>query len=114
MYASIRRYRSDPAVMDELLHLIDTDFAETVEEIDGFVAYECIDNGAGELCTISVFRDEAAALASVDAAAAWVRDNLRPSTTSSASTSSTASWPSAARAARCSSPHTVRPPPRRP
>ena len=76
MYASIRRYRVDPAAMDDLLHMVDTDFAETVQEIDGFVAYECVDGGNGSLCTISMFRDRAAAEASTEAAAAWIRDNL--------------------------------------
>src|SRR5829696_6571055 len=76
MYASIRRYRGEAAEMDELLHKVDTDFAQYIEEMDGFVAYECVDGGDGSLCTISVFRDRAAAEASADAAAAWIRDAL--------------------------------------
>jgi hypothetical protein len=76
MYASIRRYRTDPAAIDDLLHMIDTDFAEQVQDIDGFVAYECLDCGDGMLCTISVFRDEAGVERSVEAAGAWVRDAL--------------------------------------
>jgi len=76
MYATIRRYRGQADEMDELLHKIDTDFAQTMEEMDGFVAYECVDDGKGGLCTISVFRDRAAAEASTDAAAAWIRAEL--------------------------------------
>jgi hypothetical protein len=76
MFASIRRYRVDADAMDELLHMVDTDFAQTVEQMDGFVAYECIDCGDGQLCTVSVFRDRAAAEASAAAATTWVRDTL--------------------------------------
>ena len=57
MFASIRRYRLQRGSMDDLLHLVDTDFAETIAEVDGFVAYEVIDLGDGELMTLSVFRD---------------------------------------------------------
>jgi hypothetical protein len=76
MYATIRRYRGEASQMDELLHKIDTDFAATSEAMDGFVAYECVDGGDGALCTISVFRDRAAAEASTEAAAAWIRESL--------------------------------------
>ena len=76
MYASIRRYKGNPDQMSEMLHLADEDFAESIQEIDGFVAYEMIDEGDGRLTTVSLFRDRSAAEASVEAAAAWVRDNL--------------------------------------
>src|SRR4051794_39780367 len=76
MYASIRRYsKLDPSKMDELLHRVDTGFAEEISTADGFVAYECLDCD-GEVVTISVFRDRAAAEDSAQLAAAWVRDNL--------------------------------------
>jgi hypothetical protein len=64
--------------MDDLLHLVDTDFAETIAEVDGFVAYEVIDLGDGELMTLSVFRDFDAAMASDDLALEWVDSTLRP------------------------------------
>jgi hypothetical protein len=76
MYASIRRYRGDASQMDEMLRLVDREFAEQIQEIDGFVAYECIDSGDGQLCTISVFRDREAAEQSVIAAASWIKDSL--------------------------------------
>jgi hypothetical protein len=76
MYASIRRYRVDASQMDGLLHRVDTDFAEQISASDGFVAYECVDCGDGELVTISMFRDRMAAEDSAQLAAAWIRDNL--------------------------------------
>jgi quinol monooxygenase YgiN len=78
MFASIRRYRLESGSMDDLLHVVDTDFAETISEADGFVAYEVIDCGDGEICAISVFRDREAAEDSEQAAREWVRSTLAP------------------------------------
>jgi hypothetical protein len=78
MFASIRRYRLRSGSMDDLMRLVDTDFAESVAEMDGFVAYQLMDCGDGELMTISVFRDRSAAVASEEMAADWVHDTLRP------------------------------------
>jgi hypothetical protein len=75
MYASIRRYTVEADQMDDLLHRVDTEFAEEVSARDGFVAYECLDCD-GELVTITVFRDRSAAEDSAQMAAAWIRDNL--------------------------------------
>jgi quinol monooxygenase YgiN len=76
MFASIRRYRLQSGSMDEVLHLVDSDFAESIAEVDGFVAYECMDCGNGELITMSVFRDRDAAQDSEEMAAEWVRTTL--------------------------------------
>jgi heme-degrading monooxygenase HmoA len=78
MFASIRRYRLDSGDMDGLMHLIDTDFAESIAEVDGFVAYEVLDCEGKEVITISVFRDEDAAAASDEMAREWVRATLAP------------------------------------
>jgi hypothetical protein len=76
MFASIRRYRLQSGSMDDLLHLVDTDFAETIAEVYGFVAYEVIVGEEGELMTMTVFRDRDAAAQSDDMAAEWVRTTL--------------------------------------
>lgn len=76
MFATIRRYRLDEGAMDDLLHLIDTDFAESITQIDGFVAYEVLDCDGSEVVTMSVFRDEDAARASDEMAHDWVRSTL--------------------------------------
>ncbi|WCB94147.1 hypothetical protein DSM104299_02875 [Baekduia alba] len=78
MFASIRRYRLDSGEMNDLLHLVDTDFAEAIAEVDGFVAYEVLDCGGTEVVTISVFRDDAAARDSDLMAMEWVRSTLEP------------------------------------
>lgn len=76
MYATIRRYRLNEGSMDDLLHMVDTDFAESIQEMDGFVGYECIDCGDRMLMTISTFHDRESAEASTDAASQWIRDTL--------------------------------------
>jgi hypothetical protein len=78
MFSSVRRYRLRSGSIDDLLHLVDTDFAETIAEAEGFVAYEVIDLGDGELMTLSIFHDFDAAVASDDLAFEWVRSTLSP------------------------------------
>ncbi len=76
MFSSVRRYRLMSGSFDELLHLVDTDFAETVQEMDGFVEYQVLECGNGELVTITTFRDRRSAEESAAIAADWVRDTL--------------------------------------
>jgi hypothetical protein len=76
MYATLRRYQTAPGSMNDLLHEVDTGFAELIQELDGFIGYECLDCGGGTLVTISTFRDHEAAEASTPAAAEWIRNNL--------------------------------------
>ena len=76
MFASIRRYRLRAGSIDDLLQLVDTDFAESVQEMEGFVEYQVLECGNGELITITTFRDRQSAEASTEMAADWVRDTL--------------------------------------
>jgi quinol monooxygenase YgiN len=76
MFASVRRYRLESGSIDDLLHLVDTDFAETVQEMDGFLEYQVVECGNGEIVTITTFRDRRSAELSMDVAADWVRDTL--------------------------------------
>jgi hypothetical protein len=76
MFASIRRYRLESGSIDDLLHLVDTDFAESVQEMDGFLEYQVVECGNGEIITITTFRDRHSAEASIEMAADWVRDTL--------------------------------------
>ena len=76
MFASIRRYRLRAGSIDDLLQLVDTDFAESVQEMEGFVEYQVLECGNGELITITTFRDRRSAEASAEMAADWVRDTL--------------------------------------
>jgi hypothetical protein len=76
MYCSIRKYRMDPAQVDELMHRVDEGFAEDIQREPGFVAYQALDCGDGDVVTVTVFRDREGAESSTTAAAAWVRDHL--------------------------------------
>jgi hypothetical protein len=76
MFASVRRYRLKSGSIDDLLHMVDTDFAESVQEMDGFVEYQVLECGNGEIITITTFKDRRSAEASMEMAADWVRDTL--------------------------------------
>ena len=76
MFASVRRYLLEAGSIDELLHLVDTDFAESVQEMEGFVEYQVIECGNGEIITITTFRDRRSAEESMERSADWVRDTL--------------------------------------
>jgi hypothetical protein len=76
MFASIRRYRLESGSIDDLLRLVDTDFADSVEELEGFVEYQVLECGNGEIVTITTFTDRARAEESMQMAADWVRDTL--------------------------------------
>jgi len=76
VFSSVRRYRLLSGSIDDLLHLVDSDFAESVQEMDGFVEYQVLECGNGELVTITTFRDRKSAAASAEIAADWIRDTL--------------------------------------
>jgi hypothetical protein len=76
MHASIRRFRCRPDQVAEALHRVDETFAPRLEELPGFVAYECVDCGDGEICSVTVCLDRAAAEHSVMMSAEFVRDEL--------------------------------------
>ncbi len=76
-FARIRRYKLGDADLGEVVwRVVDSRLAERVAELDGFVAYFVFSPGAGELVTVSVFRNHAAATASDELALAFVRDEL--------------------------------------
>jgi hypothetical protein len=76
MFASVRRYRLRSGSIDDLLHLVDTDFAESVQEMDGFLEYQVLECGNGEIITITTFKDRRSAEESMGMAADWVHDTL--------------------------------------
>ena len=76
MFSSVRRYRLRSGSIDDLLHLVDSDFAETIQEMDGFVEYQVLECGNGELVTITTFSDRQSAAVSAEMAADWIRDTL--------------------------------------
>jgi hypothetical protein len=76
MFASIRRYRIEKGSVNELMTLIDTSFTEHVQKIEGFVEYQALECGNGELITITTYHDRAGAEASTETAADWVKNTL--------------------------------------
>jgi hypothetical protein len=77
MFASIRRYRLQRGSMEELTRRVDEGFAEDIGRRPGFVAYEFMDCGDGEIMTLSVFRDADEAEASRELALRWTEENLQ-------------------------------------
>ena|SRR5919199_2173442 len=75
MYAMIRRYRMSSGLMNDLMHKVDTQFADWLQEQLGILHYQAIDTGSGTIMTVTVFEDEDQYQQS-EAAAAGVREAL--------------------------------------
>ncbi|HEX5857668.1 MAG TPA: hypothetical protein VFY91_06125 [Microbacterium sp.] len=75
-FASMRRYRLRTGSIEELMHIVDEVFAEDIEAMDGFEAYHALDCGGGEVLSISLLRDQAAAEESDERALEFVRREL--------------------------------------
>jgi heme-degrading monooxygenase HmoA len=76
MFASIRRYRLRSGSMDDLARRVDSGFAERLSAMPGFVSYEFLDCGEGDVMTISVFHDGDGAHRSRELAQQWTDENL--------------------------------------
>jgi hypothetical protein len=76
MYASVRKFRARPDQVADAMHRVDTVFAPRLEEMPGFVAYECIDCRDGIVCSLTICVDEAACERSVMMSAEFLRDDL--------------------------------------
>jgi hypothetical protein len=76
MFASIRRYRLTRGSMEELTRRVDDGFADEICTQPGFVSYEFMDRGEGEIMTISLFGEAQHAEASRALAQRWTEENL--------------------------------------
>lgn len=76
MFASIRCYFVHKALPDELVRLVENEFADQIAAQPGFVSYVFLDCGGGDAMTISVFREEAQAAASRELARRWSEERL--------------------------------------
>ncbi|MBV9453362.1 MAG: antibiotic biosynthesis monooxygenase [Rubrobacter sp.] len=76
MHVAIRRYRTDPASVDEVMRQVNEGFIPIIKGAKGFLAYYALRAEAGEIATVSVFEDQAGAEESVRMAGDWVRGNL--------------------------------------
>jgi len=77
VFASIRRYRLRSGSMEELSRRVDAGFAEDIAREPGFIAYEFMDCGDGEILTLSVFAEAGHAEASRVLAQRWTAQNLQ-------------------------------------
>jgi heme-degrading monooxygenase HmoA len=76
MFASMRRYRLHPGSLAEFTRRVDESFADDIAAQPGFVSYQLIDCGGGDLFTLSIFLEPGQAEASRELAQRWTEDNL--------------------------------------
>jgi hypothetical protein len=76
VFASIRCYFVHKAPTDELIRLVEDEFADLIAAQPGFVSYAFLDGGGGEAMTISVFREPDQAAASRELAQRWSEERL--------------------------------------
>ena len=76
MFVSIRRYKVRRGFTEELARRVQTGFVPIMRDMQGFKAYYLVDSGPDELVSVSIFESADQALASNEAAASWVRNNV--------------------------------------
>jgi len=76
MYLSIRTYRVKSGSVDEALHRVDRDLADTFTQEPGFISYQVAQTGERSVAAVTVFKDRERADASNELAAEWVADAL--------------------------------------
>src|SRR3954447_26927027 len=77
MFASMRRYRLQPELLAEFMRRVDASFADDIAAQPGFVSYELIDCGGGDLFTLSIFLEPGQAEASRELARRWTEEHLQ-------------------------------------
>jgi hypothetical protein len=75
IYAMVRRYRMGAGSMDDLMHKVDTQYADRLQEQLGILHYQAIATGKGTIMTVTLFEDEERRRRS-EAAATGVREGL--------------------------------------
>ena len=75
-YGVIRRYRTDPKNINQIIERAKGGFVPLISHLSGFAAYTILDAGAGTLVTLSGFTTQAGAAESVTVAASWVKEHL--------------------------------------
>jgi hypothetical protein len=76
MFAAIRLYQGDPDSIDEAMRRVDEHFLPELTQEPWFVAYHCCDCGGGDICSVTICRDEEGARRSDELAAEFVRERL--------------------------------------
>jgi hypothetical protein len=73
---SVRLYRADPAMVDAITHLVDTDFADMLSDEPGFIDYQTVACDDGRIFSLTMWQDEQGARRSEELAAHFVRDKF--------------------------------------
>jgi heme-degrading monooxygenase HmoA len=73
----MRRYRLAPELLAEFIRRVDESFADQIAAQPGFVSYELIDCGGGDLFTLSIFVEPDQAEASRELARRWTDEHLQ-------------------------------------
>jgi hypothetical protein len=76
VHANVRRYRISPDLIDETMHLADTQLADRLADEPGFVAYELVAAEDGTVCSMTIFESRDGAERSQALAAEFVREHL--------------------------------------
>jgi heme-degrading monooxygenase HmoA len=76
MYLSIRTYRVNRGSIDEVMHRVDRDLAESFAREPGFISYQVLQTGTRTVASVTAFRTQEQADASNDLAAQWVGEEL--------------------------------------
>jgi hypothetical protein len=73
----MRRYRLQPGTLAEFTRRVDESFADDIAAQPGFVTYQLIDCGGGDLFTLSIFLEPGQAEASRELAQRWTENHLQ-------------------------------------
>jgi hypothetical protein len=76
MHITIRRYHINAGQTQELVDRVRNSFMPLISQAPKFVSYYAVDEGDGDITTVSVFEDEASANASNDIASKWAMQNV--------------------------------------
>ena len=81
MHIVIRQYEVEPDAAEEVSRRVRDGFGPYVSQVlPGFVEYYWIKASDGSVVSLSIFEDEAVALASTKVAAGYIRDHLGSAT----------------------------------
>jgi heme-degrading monooxygenase HmoA len=76
MFVSVRKYKVRRGAAAYLARRVEESFVPLLKGLPGFQGYYLLDGGPDVFITISMFDSADEALASNEAAAEWVRDNV--------------------------------------
>lgn len=80
MFIVIRKYKVQRGTGPGLAQRVQDGFVPLMRKMSGFRGYHLLDGGPDILVSITMFENAKEALASSEAAAEWVRDNVLEST----------------------------------